>query len=199
MDEPLSPAIGNALEIERAIRILRGETGGRLVTLALAITGEMIALAGLAPDADAARQRAAALLRAGHGVERFARFVAAQGGDGGIVDHLDRLPQPRARRSVRAERAGFVTALEARGLGVGAARLGCGRGTLESAVDPAAGIILRVDRGDQVRAGAELATLFASGQGPLDEAAPLVAAAIHLGDTPPPAGAATPILAAFSP
>lgn len=199
MDEPLSPAIGNALEVERAIRILRGEAGGRLVTLALAITGEMIALAGLAPDADAGRQRAAALLEAGHGLERFARFVVAQGGDGGIADHLDRLPRPRARRSVTAARGGFVTALEASGLGMGAARLGCGRGTLASAVDPAAGILLRVDRGDQVRAGDELATLFAAGEAALDEASPLVAAAIHLGDAPPPPRAATPILAAFSP
>jgi thymidine phosphorylase len=198
MDEPLSPAIGNAIEVEHAIRILRGETSGRLATLSLALAGEMIALAGLVPDPDAGRERALALLRTGHGLERFARFVAAQGGDGGIIDHPDRLLPAGASRSIVAARGGFVTAIEARGLGAGAARLGCGRGTLASAVDPAAGILLRVDHGDPVRAGAEIATLFASAEGPLDAAAPLVAAAIRLGDAPPPHRAATPILAAFS-
>ncbi len=202
MDEPLSPAIGNAIEIERAIRVLRGEAGSSqadrpLRELSLAIAGEMIALAGLAGGVEAGRLRAEEMLHGGRGVERFAHFVAAQGGDAAIVEHLDRLPRAAARRSVRAARGGFVTGLEARVLGEGAARLGCGRGTLEGAVDPAAGMLLRVGRGDLVRAGDELATLFAASEAALDEASPLVAAAIHIGDAPPPAGAASPILAVF--
>ena len=198
MDEPLSPAIGNAIEVEHAIRVLRGEAGGALRDLSLAIAGEMIALAGLAGDAEAGRLRAEEMLRGGHGVERFAHFVAAQGGDATIVEHLERLPRAAARRSVRAARSGSVTALEARVLGEGAARLGCGRGTIESTVDPAAGMLLLVGCGDEVRAGDELATLFAASEAALDEASSLVGAAIRIGDAPPPPRAASPILAAFS-
>jgi thymidine phosphorylase len=86
-------------------------------------------------------------------------------------------------------------ALDARGLGEGAARLGVGRGTIGGTVDPAAGIILKTDRGEQVRAGAELCELRAADEAQIDDALPLVEAAIRIGDAPPPSRPASPILA----
>jgi pyrimidine-nucleoside phosphorylase len=198
MDEPLSPAIGNAIEIERAIRVLRGEVHGPLCELSLVIAGEMIALAALARDGAAGRARAAALLARGEGADRFARFVAAQGGDATTVDHPERLPRAAVTRSVRAERSGFVGPLDARALGAGAALLGCGRGALGSTVDPAAGMLVMVAREGAVRAGDEIALLHAASEARIAAAVPLVAAAIPIGDAPPPSGPTSPLLAVMS-
>jgi pyrimidine-nucleoside phosphorylase len=198
MDEPLSPAIGNAIEVERAIRILRGEASGRLRTLSLAVAGEMIALAELAPDAGAGRRRAEEMLAAGRGAEVLAGMIEAQGGDPRVVEEPGRLPAAGATRLVRDARGGGVVALDARGLGEGAARLGVGRGTLGGAVDPGARILLRADRGDRVRAGALLCEIRAADERRIDDAFPLVEAAIRLGDEPPPPRPASPILGAGS-
>jgi len=158
----------------------------------------MIALAGLARDGAAGRARAADLLARGEGAACFARFVAAQGGDVAIVEHPGRLPRAAVTRSVRAERSGFVGSLAARALGEGAALLGCGRGALASAVDPAAGMLLTVARGDSVRAGDEIALLHAASEARIAAAMPLVAAAIPIGDAPPSPSPASPILAVMS-
>ncbi len=185
MEEPLSPAIGNAVEVEHAIRILRGEATGRLRELSLRIAGEMIALAGIDSDAVAGQKRAETLLARGDGTERLARMIAAQGGDQAVIDEPRHLAAPRARRHLRAERAGFVTGIDARGLGDAAARLGAGRGAVAAEIDPGAGLLLHVARGDEVQAGTELGELRARDESTIEEALPVAMAAIRIGDSPP--------------
>src|SRR5256885_1431853 len=85
--------------------------------------------------------------------------VEAQEGDPRCVEDPRRLPQPRMRCEVRAERSGFLASLDAEEVGLAAVELGAGRARKEDRVDPAAGLLLRKRRGDQVRAGETLAQL----------------------------------------
>jgi len=83
-------------------------------------------------------------------------MVAAQGGDPDA-----RLPVRGRVHEVRAERSGFVTCLDAFGVGIAAWRLGAGRARKEDPVSAGAGVVLHAKPGDHVRAGEPLLTLCA--------------------------------------
>jgi len=53
-------------------------------------------------------------------------------------------------------------------------------------VDPAAGLLLRKRRGDEVRAGETLAELHGASEARLDAGALRFAKAVQVGDEPPP-------------
>ena len=116
MSQPLADAVGNATEVREAIEVLRGERAGRFTDLCVALAGHMAALTGVAEDADAGRERAAAALADGAALDRFRRFVEAQGGDPGIADDPGLLPagagaprgdrRPPRRAGVRRRRGG---------------------------------------------------------------------------------------------
>lgn len=78
MEEPLAPALGNALEVAEAMAVLEG-AAGPLRDVTLALGAEALVLAGLAAPAEA-EDRLTRLLSSGAALERFGRMVAAQGG-----------------------------------------------------------------------------------------------------------------------
>ncbi|HPA60891.1 MAG TPA: thymidine phosphorylase, partial [Clostridia bacterium] len=95
MDEPLGSQVGNALEVEEAIRVLSGQVTGPLLTVSLALGAQMLVLGGNAPDEQAARMMLEAALREGRGLDRFRRMIAAQGGDARVCDNPGLLPHFR--------------------------------------------------------------------------------------------------------
>ena len=158
MDEPLGRAVGGALEVDEAIRTLRGEGPADLRELCLALGAQMVILAGLAPDAASGRALLTRCLERGEGWRTFRGMVAAQGGDPGVVDHPERLPQAPVRRPVPSVADGTVLAVDAEALGEVALILSGGR-TPRDRIDPAAGLIVERKIGERVRRGDPLAVL----------------------------------------
>jgi pyrimidine-nucleoside phosphorylase len=183
MSAPLGRTIGNALETREAIEVLRGEGPPDTVELTLALGAEMLVLAGAAARRGEARRRLAAALSSGAGLERFARMVAAQGGDARVADDLGRLPRAPVLVPVPAPRGGAVRAIDARELGLTAVVMGAGRTRADQAVDPRVGIELAVARGDRVEAGQPLAWLHLAGRSPATALSARVAQAFTLGAT----------------
>jgi pyrimidine-nucleoside phosphorylase len=132
-----------------------------------------------------ARMRVETALADGGAAKRFAQLVEAQGGDPHCVEDPSRLPQPKAKREVRAGRGGVLAVLDAERIGLAAVELGAGRARKEDAVDPAAGIILHKHLGDEVRAGDVLAELHAASDSRLDAGEERLRGAATIGDTPP--------------
>ncbi|MFL5397984.1 MAG: thymidine phosphorylase [Myxococcales bacterium] len=191
MDEPLGEAVGNAVEVAESIEILRGRgpPDARELTLLLGI--EML-LAGSAARTEAeAREKLTSALADGRALRKFGEIVEAQHGDARCLDDPGRLPQPRLRREIRAERSGFLVALDAEQVGLSAVDLGAGRARKEDRVDPAAGLLLRKRAGDEVRAGETLAELHAESEARLEAGAARFARAVHIGDAP---GKPSPLL-----
>ncbi|MFL5369817.1 MAG: thymidine phosphorylase [Myxococcales bacterium] len=185
MDEPLGEAVGNAVEVAESIEILRGRgpPDARELTLLLGI--EML-LAGSAARTEAeAREKLTSALADGRALRKFGEIVEAQHGDARCLDDPGRLPQPRLRREIRAERSGFVVALDAEQVGLSAVDLGAGRARKEDRVDAAAGLLLRKRAGDEIRAGETLAELHAESEARLEAGAARFARAVHIGDAPP--------------
>jgi thymidine phosphorylase len=149
MAAPLGRAVGNALEVAEAVEVLRGGGPADLREVCLAVAAEMLALGG-------APQDPAPALADGRAYAVWERMVAAQGGDPAAP-----LPVAPATDVVTAARSGYLAHVDALAVGTAAWHLGAGRERKEDAVDPAAGVVLAHGLGDEVVAGAPLATLHA--------------------------------------
>jgi pyrimidine-nucleoside phosphorylase len=184
MDAPLGAAVGNALEVEECIRLLRGEGPHDLSGLIVALATRMVML-GLGEDEAAAERRVRAALQSGAGLDRLRSMIARQGGDPSVVDHPERLPRAAQRAAVPAARSGFVSALDAELIGRAAVALGAGRERVGDAVDHAAGILIAAPPGTPIAAGDPVLHLCYNDERRLDDARALVLAAIRIDDAPP--------------
>lgn len=161
MDAPLGRAVGNAVEVSEAVACLRGEGPGDLMEVTLALAAEMLVAAELIADHEAALARCRQAVADGSALDRFARVVAAQGGDPRVCETpAEVLPAAAERIAVQAPADGFIEQLAARSLGRASMLLGAGRSRIDSIIDPAAGVVLHKQVGDRVRAGETIAELL---------------------------------------
>jgi pyrimidine-nucleoside phosphorylase len=185
MEQPLGRTVGNAVEVDEAIRTLHGRGPHDLAELALALGSRMLMLADLAPNPVDARKRLEAALARGDGARTFAAMIEAQGGDPQVVEDPARLPAARTEQAVAAPADGFVTHIDAEAIGYAAIALGAGRVTARDRIDPGAGIILERKVGHAVRRGEPLAMLRGSDDGRLGEARRRVLNAYRIGPETP--------------
>jgi pyrimidine-nucleoside phosphorylase len=164
MDQPLGNAIGNALEVREALSVLRGEpcVSPDLVEVCLDLGAHMLVLGKVAASFAEAKETLRRRLASGEALQRFAAFIAAQGGDPAIVDDPSLLPAAARVLPVPAQSAGYVGAIRAEDLGTAAMWLGAGRATKDAAINLSVGIRLLKRIGDKVEAGEPLAELHAS-------------------------------------
>jgi pyrimidine-nucleoside phosphorylase len=182
MGQPLADAVGNAIEVSEAIEVLRGERTGRFTDLCLTLAGYMAALVGLADDGEAGTQAAREALSSGDALERFRRFVEAQGGDPRIVEDESLLPQAPVQHEVRADRYGWLEAVDAEEIGHAAARVGAGRLRKGDEIDLAVGLHFLAEIGDEADPDTVVALVLANDQDAAHEAARDIHAALSWSD-----------------
>jgi pyrimidine-nucleoside phosphorylase len=185
MDAPLGRAVGNALEVRECIDTLQGKGPPDLENLSVELASRMVRLGGLAADAAAATAKVREALTSGRGLEKFRQMVEQQGGDPRAVDDPTRLPTAPHRVMVTAEKAGYVSLLDAEAVGRAAMVLGAGRDKAEDAVDPAVGAVVRVGLGSRVRAGDPLVELHYRDAAKLPAAQALLQAGIEIANEEP--------------
>jgi len=185
MDAPLGHAVGNALEIRECVQTLKGVGPATLTELIVRLATRMLRLAGRAATDDEAAARVRDALASGAALARFGRMVARQGGDASLIDDEHVLPSARQRTPIVAPRSGVIEAVDAEKVGRASMLLGAGRERADAPIDHAAGIVLEVSPGDEVRAGAPLMALHHNDTRQLDEARILAAEAVTIGDQPP--------------
>ena len=167
MSQPLGRAVGNALEVQEAVRFLALELElPDFEEVCLALGAAALLLSGLASSREEARDTLRSLRRSGAALERFQRWVREQGGD--LQEFQHRLAGLEAYRriTVLACREGYVSRLDARIIGELARTLGAGRTQLGQAIDLFVGIESRRKLGDHVQADEELAWLYVRPQDP---------------------------------
>ncbi|HSL12154.1 MAG TPA: thymidine phosphorylase [Actinomycetota bacterium] len=182
MSQPLGTAIGNALDVAEAVRVLRGEDRGRLAKLCAWFAARAsIELGGTTAD-DAAR-RVEHAIASGAALERLRRMVEAQGGDPHVVDDPGGvLPSAPVRLPLAAPRAGTLAAVDAEALGLASAALGAGRRRKGDAIDPAVGIVFAPKIGDRVEEAQPIGEVHARTDDDGDDAVRRVLAAIEIVD-----------------
>ncbi|WP_204033352.1 thymidine phosphorylase [Micromonospora qiuiae] len=174
MSTPLGRAIGNGVEVTESVEVLAGGGPADVVELTLALAREMLDVAGL-PDADPA-----AALRDGRAMDVWRSMIRAQGGDPDAP-----MPEANEVEVVRADRDGYVAAVDAYAMGVAAWRLGAGRARKEDPVSVSAGVVLHKRPGDPVRAGEPLYELRAEQPEKFPPALAEAARAVTVAERPP--------------
>ncbi len=179
MDEPLGHKIGNGLEVYEAIETLNGHGPQDLIDVTVEIGAHLLRDAHIEQDFDRAKARLHEALKNGQAYSKFVELVIAQGGDASVLEHPERLISQKTI-SVKAEKAGYITDINALDIGKAAMRLGAGRETKEDAVLFDVGLDLHKKIGDAVKKGDKLATLYVAERG-IDEAIALTQKAIVIG------------------
>jgi pyrimidine-nucleoside phosphorylase len=163
MDVPMGAKVGNFLEVEETLALLRAPAAldtvpadGRsddLMEVTLRLTAWMLVAVGLVRDVDAGLDRCRTALEDGSALALWEQNVQLQGGD--VEETYRRLGSWRAPETVDipAEEEGILQEIDAYATGMGSVYLGVGRSTAEDTVQPDVGFELLRKPGDRVTRG----------------------------------------------
>lgn len=186
MNQPLAPALGNALEVAEAMHILTGKAQGRLYDLTCALGGVALSNADLATDPNAGAGQIADAIENGRAAEQFGRMVAAMGGPVHFTDQWQRfLPEATVIMEVEAPHAGYISSMEGEAMGLAAIILGAGRQVESDVVDPAMGLDKVLPLGSKVAKGQPLLRIHAARSDQADRAAEMLLNAITISGAAP--------------
>ncbi|EMF4671586.1 thymidine phosphorylase [Providencia stuartii] len=187
MNEVLASSAGNAVEVREAVQFLTGEyRNPRLYEVTMALCVEMLVSGSLAANREEARQKLQAVLDNGKAAEVFGRMVAAQKGPSDFVENYNKyLPTAVLSKAVYAEKAGIITAMDTRALGMSVVTLGGGRRKATDPIDYSVGLSDIAALGTSVDNQTPLAIIHANSEKSWEEAAKEVRAAMVIGDQKP--------------
>lgn len=169
MDTPLGNNIGNSLEVEEAVRVLRGEVKNDLYEVSVTLASLMVTLC-LGTTLRGAEEKVRAVIEDGRAYEKMKEWILAQGGDVRCIEDLSLLPRSEYSCEVRSTFDGYITGFDTEKVGIVSVILGAGRESKEDSIDHGAGIILRKKTGDRVKPGDVLATLYTNRKEKIPEA-----------------------------
>ena len=184
MDRPLGHAIGNALEIREVIDTLKGHGPEDLTHECLIMAAHMLVLSQIC-DYETALSRVQEALNSGAALERLRMMIDAQGGNSRVLDDESLLAIGKFTYDVTAPQDGYITHMNTEQCGIASVILGAGRTVKDGPIDYSAGIVMHKKTGDAARAGESIATLYASHESLLVNAAKTYLEAITFGETAP--------------
>ena len=164
MNQPLGNKIGNTLEIEESIDVLKGKGPADLTELVLTLGSYMVVMGGKTKTPEEARRLLEQTITDGTAYDRFKAMVIAQGGDPRVMDDYQVMPQAKYQIPYPAKRDGVVTKLAADEIGTASMLLGGGRQKADDELDYSVGIELHHKLGDTVKAGEPLLTIYSNRQ-----------------------------------
>ena len=184
MDRPLGHAIGNALEIREVINTLKGHGPEDLTHECIIMAAHMLVLSRMC-DYETALNRVQQALDSGTALERLRLMVDAQGGDSRVIDDESILIIGQFTYDVIALQDGYIIHMNTEQCGIASVMLGAGRTVKDGPIDYSAGILMHKKTGDSVTVGECIATLYASDESLLSNAAKTYLEAITFGETAP--------------
>ena len=184
MDRPLGHAIGNALEIREVINTLKGHGPEDLTHECIIMAAHMLVLSHIC-DYEAALNRVQQALDSGTALERLRLMIEAQGGDSRVIDDESVLEIGKFTYDVTSPQDGYITHMNTERCGIASVMLGAGRTVKDGPIDYSAGIVMHKKTGDSVTVGESIATLYASDESLLNNAAQTYLEAITIGNTAP--------------
>ncbi|MCF7891317.1 thymidine phosphorylase [Candidatus Bipolaricaulota bacterium] len=185
MNQPLGRAVGNALEVEQAIKVLKGEIAGDLREVTVHLSAELLLQSPRANALEEGLEIAEEKLSSGEALGKFRAMVENQGGNSGIIDDIGLLPRSEGKVEIRAPSSGYVSELDALEIGKAANTLGSGRREMGEEIDPSVGVELNKKIGEEVQEDEPLAWLHYNDRSKLEEVKNTVKDAFGFSESPP--------------
>lgn len=149
MDQPLGTAIGNAVEVVEAVKVLKNEGPEDVRELTLSLGVEMLMLAGGSHYRKSARRLLEESLESGKAYEKWREMVIAHGGDPDAIEKDDFI-KVKGTYLIKASSSGYLYSFDTFKIGLAATVLGAGRTRKEDKIDYNVGIMVMKKQGDYV-------------------------------------------------
>lgn len=154
MDTPLGFAVGNSLEVNEAIAVLKNqEKENNFVNLCYELASNMVSM-GLEITLDEARKKVKNVLEDGSAYNKFVELVKYQGGD------IDSIKVSEKSKNIKALKTGKISKINALEVGKLSLALGAGKISINDKIDYTVGVELKKLVGDSVKKGDVLATIY---------------------------------------
>ncbi len=167
MDVPLGYFIGNALEIYEAIQVLSGKGEKNLTEICVALASNMVSLA-LGINIDEAKCRVENAISSGMALDKMKEWISLQGGDISVINQPELLLNAKCKKEYKAKESGYISNINAEGVGIASMLLGAGRAKKDDIIDYSAGIELKCRYGEYVNEGDTLCVLYSSNEALFD-------------------------------
>lgn len=153
MDIPLGNNIGNSLEVEEAIDILKNNKKGSLKDLCIELSSHMVSL-GLNISYEEAKSKVIENLENGNAYNKFVEIVKNQNGN------ISEIPKASNKYEIKSLTEGYLVDMDAYKLGILSMSLGAGRKNKEDTLDYCAGIIIHKNIFDYIKKEDIIMTLY---------------------------------------
>ena len=186
MNQPLAPAMGNALEIVEVMRVLSGETVGRLRSITVSLGAEILKAQKIYNNISQATNELERNLNSGAALKKFSEMISLMGGPINFGQDFNRyLPEATAVIEVFAPEAGYLAQWDGRSLGNIVVKLGGGRLVETDQVDHAVGFSEIASIGTKLSKGSPILKIHAARIDHAEEAKRQVLSAFKLSDSAP--------------
>ena len=185
MEQPLGNAIGNSLEVQEAIDVLKNCGAEDITELSVTLAGMMIHLGGKAESAEEGMKKARRALEDGSALEKFREMVEGQGGNPDITEDYSLLPQSSICLELKARKEGYIQSVDALCAGLASQHTGAGRERKEDDIDLSAGIVFCKKRGDFVAIEESICKIYGNDVINTEKALDEVENAVKIGNEKP--------------
>ena len=184
MNQPLAPVAGNALEISECVEYLQGRRrDSRLHEVVIGLGSALLMTSGLAQDQDQAKASLETALVSGEALSRFDQMVAALGGPSDFSQSTNNhLPAASIVQDACSLRAGFVSSIDTRALGLAVVQLGGGRTHPDDEIDLSVGLDRIVRVGDRLEVGEPICRVHAANEATAEHVESIITQAVVIDD-----------------
>ena len=186
MDVPIGNKIGNSLEVQEIVEVLKGHGPAALTRGCVELSATLLVMAGKG-TIDECTAMVNQCISDGSALQKFIDMVKAQGGDTTALEDNSKFPVAPICYELKSPADGYISSMDAEAIGNASTLLGAGRETMDSVIDPLAGIVLCKKTGDMVEKGEVLAKLHTSSEELVEPAAERYMDALTFSKYKPPA------------
>lgn len=187
MDVPLGRAVGNALEVKEAVKILKGEQKDELYDVSVALAANMLSLVN-SKDVEKCEKMIRLAIENGSALKKLKEAVSAQGGDTSYIDDTSKFIEASECVEYKSETDGYINKIDAQKIGRASVLLGAGREKKDDIIDFSAGIYLCKKTGDTVCKGETVARLYTNKKESADSALGIIRRAFDYSKEEPSIG-----------
>ena len=157
MNQPLGNMIGNAVEVDESVQVLKGDGPADVTELTLELAARLLQQASVCESTSQAKVQLQEKIDSGEAYQRLVEMVKAHGGD------LEAERPLANKQPVLANESGFLSRVNAERLGLAVIEMGGGRKKLGDALDHSTGIEFLLKIGDPIEKGQPIANVFCDG------------------------------------